>query len=68
VGAPLTLYDDPDNLFVTGFIGSPKMRFLKGVVRGGRIVLAEFAGQSMPQARMTLPPPEGASVTVGIRP
>ena len=24
VGAPLTLYDDPDNLFVAGFIGQPE--------------------------------------------
>jgi lactose/L-arabinose transport system ATP-binding protein len=30
VGAPLELYDNPANLFVAGFIGSPKMNFLKG--------------------------------------
>jgi multiple sugar transport system ATP-binding protein len=30
VGAPLDLYDRPDNLFVAGFIGSPAMNFLKG--------------------------------------
>jgi lactose/L-arabinose transport system ATP-binding protein len=29
VGSPLQLYDDPDNLFVAGFIGSPKMNFLR---------------------------------------
>ncbi|HBF28252.1 MAG TPA: ABC transporter ATP-binding protein, partial [Rhizobium sp.] len=23
VGTPLSLYDDPDNMFVAGFIGSP---------------------------------------------
>ncbi|SKA29442.1 ABC transporter ATP-binding protein [Consotaella salsifontis] len=28
VGSPLTLYNKPDNLFVAGFIGSPKMNFL----------------------------------------
>jgi lactose/L-arabinose transport system ATP-binding protein len=27
-GRPLDLYDDPDNRFVAGFIGSPKMNFL----------------------------------------
>ena len=26
------LYDDPDNLFVAGFIGSPKMNFMKARV------------------------------------
>jgi lactose/L-arabinose transport system ATP-binding protein len=34
VGAPLKLYDDPDNLFVAGFIGSPRMNFLEGEVTG----------------------------------
>ena len=32
VGAPLELYDRPDNLFVAGFIGSPAMNFLTGSV------------------------------------
>ena len=26
-GAPLDLYDAPDNLFVAGFLGSPAMNF-----------------------------------------
>jgi multiple sugar transport system ATP-binding protein len=30
VGSPLELYKSPRNLFVAGFIGSPKMNFLKG--------------------------------------
>lgn len=29
IGAPLELYRQPQNLFVAGFIGSPKMNFLK---------------------------------------
>jgi multiple sugar transport system ATP-binding protein len=33
VGAPLELYDKPDNLFVAGFIGSPAMNFLGGKIR-----------------------------------
>jgi len=28
VGSPLGLYHDPDNVFVAGFIGSPRMNFL----------------------------------------
>ncbi len=28
VGAPMELYNDPDNMFVAGFIGSPAMNFL----------------------------------------
>ncbi len=68
VGAPLTLYDDPDNLFVAGFIGSPKMNFLAGKVQNGRILLPEFGNQTIPMAPLKLPPDEGATVTVGIRP
>ena len=30
IGTPLELYDNPANLFVAGFIGSPAMNFLKG--------------------------------------
>ena len=33
IGAPLELYDRPENLFVAGFIGSPAMNFLRGRVR-----------------------------------
>ncbi len=32
IGAPLELYDRPDNVFVAGFIGSPAMNFLRGKV------------------------------------
>ncbi|MEM7072315.1 MAG: ABC transporter ATP-binding protein [Pseudomonadota bacterium] len=30
VGSPIALYQKPDNMFVAGFIGSPKMNFLSG--------------------------------------
>ena len=73
VGSPLQLYDDPDNLFVAGFIGSPKMNFLKGVVE---LVGAEGVTIALPgseNTRLTLsskgtPLAIGAPVTVGIRP
>ncbi len=39
-GSPLELYDQPANLFVAGFIGSPAMNFLPGMLR-----LAEGAAQ-----------------------
>jgi len=32
VGSPLALYEHPDNLFVAGFIGSPKMNFLDATI------------------------------------
>ena len=33
VGAPLEIYNQPNNLFVAGFIGSPAMNFMDVVVR-----------------------------------
>jgi len=73
VGTPLQLYDDPDNLFVAGFIGSPKMNFLAAEVVDAAngsltVALANHGG-----ARLTKPlagplPPRGEKVTVGIRP
>jgi multiple sugar transport system ATP-binding protein len=33
-GAPLELYNNPANLFVAGFIGSPKMNLLNGEIAG----------------------------------
>jgi multiple sugar transport system ATP-binding protein len=32
VGTPLELYNRPDNLFVAGFIGSPRMNFMTGAI------------------------------------
>ncbi|HTP61741.1 MAG TPA: sn-glycerol-3-phosphate ABC transporter ATP-binding protein UgpC [Burkholderiales bacterium] len=37
IGSPLDLYDNPANLFVAGFIGSPAMNFIPGKVNGGSI-------------------------------
>ena len=34
IGAPLELYDRPQNLFVAGFIGSPRMNFLRAKPNG----------------------------------
>ena len=38
VGAPLDLYHNPDNRFVAGFIGSPAMNFVGGVVEKAGVV------------------------------
>ncbi len=39
VDTPKELYDNPRNLFVAGFIGSPSMNFVGGEIRDGRIHL-----------------------------
>ena len=37
LGAPQDVYDNPSNVFVAGFIGSPPMNLLQGVVRDGHV-------------------------------
>ncbi|WP_299131296.1 sn-glycerol-3-phosphate ABC transporter ATP-binding protein UgpC [uncultured Amaricoccus sp.] len=73
VGSPLALYDDPDNVFIAGFIGSPKMNLLTGEVVGndGSGVTVRLDGVEadpfiLPLAGVQAP--AGAKITVGIRP
>jgi multiple sugar transport system ATP-binding protein len=39
VGTPAELYDNPKNLFVAGFIGSPAMNFMPAEISGGKLKL-----------------------------
>ncbi len=65
-GTPLELYNTPGNIFVAGFIGSPKMNFLKGKVQGGALALATGETLALPAAGFQIT--EGAEVTMGVRP
>jgi multiple sugar transport system ATP-binding protein len=68
VGTPLELYDHPANLFVAGFLGSPAMSLIEGVLlrsdQGTAVRLSD--GAMVPVANTTQL--NGASVTLGIRP
>ena len=61
VGTPESLYEDPANLFVAGFIGSPRMNFLRGQATEGGLALD--AGPVVP-----VKTGNGGDVKVGIRP
>ncbi|MET0436882.1 MAG: sn-glycerol-3-phosphate ABC transporter ATP-binding protein UgpC [Devosia sp.] len=70
VGSPLELYHKPDNLFVAGFIGSPKMNFINGKVRsadGAKVTidLGPLGTLVLPRTSTAV---AGQDVTVGIRP
>ncbi|RWK43915.1 sn-glycerol-3-phosphate ABC transporter ATP-binding protein UgpC [Mesorhizobium sp.] len=67
VGAPLELFDRPANLFVAGFIGSPSMNLLKGVVRKGDKPIVEIAGTPFPMAASSKLE-DGHNVVYGVRP
>ena len=67
MGSPLEVYDRPANLFVAGFIGSPSMNFLDGVVRHrDGAVVAEIADTNVPLAQGGLA--DGQAIVVGVRP
>jgi lactose/L-arabinose transport system ATP-binding protein len=65
VGAPMDLYRDPDNKFVAGFIGSPAMNFMNGVVGDNAV---EVAALKMTVPVTIAPAYKGKSVSVGLRP
>jgi multiple sugar transport system ATP-binding protein len=71
VGAPLELYEYPVNLFVAGFIGSPKMNFLTAeVVEAGRsaAVVRLKSGVIIRVEVDASAASPGDSVTLGVRP
>ena len=69
IGAPLELYDRPDNQFVAGFIGSPAMNFLKGKVAGER-QRPDSTGRTASSCRWPRAPAnsDGRPAVYGIRP
>lgn len=74
VGAPMDLYDDPNNDFVAGFIGSPKMNLLPAKILSRKdgsveVQVPAFGAQSLsvttkPSAKCGA----GDAVTIGMRP
>ena len=71
VGSPLDLYHQPANLFVAGFLGTPKMGFLKGRVsrldaQSCEVELDAGTRIQLPLSGPSLSP--GSPVTLGIRP
>ncbi|QGK70770.1 sn-glycerol-3-phosphate ABC transporter ATP-binding protein UgpC [Allosaccharopolyspora coralli] len=62
---PRTLYDQPINSFVAGFIGSPAMNLCSAdVVDGG----VRFGGTTVPVGRDTLRNADAGTVLLGVRP
>ena len=65
VGTPMDLYDDPDNAFVAGFIGSPRMNFLTATVTADGLLMGSVLAPLPPLAtRLTI----GQTLQLGIRP
>lgn len=61
IGKPQEVYDDPVNLFVAKFLGTPPINVFEGRVQGGRLFIGE-------EAVMDVPGVPDQEVTAGIRP
>jgi multiple sugar transport system ATP-binding protein len=66
VATPRELYDEPVNMFVAGFIGSPPMNFVPGAVEDGNMALPFVTYELPGEHREVLGDRE--HVVVGIRP
>ena len=61
VGKPQEVYDDPTNLFVAKFLGTPPINVLAGKVEGGKVYIGE-------DAVLEVSGVEDQEVIIGIRP
>ena len=70
VGAPKDIYDNPANIFVGGFIGTPPMNFLDGKVENGFFV-GEGIKVAVPESKLKILKAnkfENKQVVLGVRP
>ena len=71
VGSPIELYEHPDNLFVAGFIGSPKMNFIEGEIvdaSGAHATVRLASGAQLRALVDGSAAKPGDKVTLGVRP
>jgi multiple sugar transport system ATP-binding protein len=68
VGSPMDLYNDPVNLFVAGFIGSPAMNFMPTTVRGDSVELPIGTVRLPQELRERVGHADGRQLIAGVRP
>ncbi len=72
VGSPLELYRNPDNLFVAGFLGGPRMNFLSVTVDEASERTMRVSAPGLAPLTVELSNPaslqKGAALTLGVRP
>jgi multiple sugar transport system ATP-binding protein len=68
IGSPQELYDEPRNLFVAGFIGSPSMNFMPVEIEGGRAKLPFAEVELEDRLHRAAESSKGRDLMAGIRP
>jgi multiple sugar transport system ATP-binding protein len=68
LGTPMEIYHRPANRFVAGFVGSPRMNFLDGVIGAGPAFVAGQRRLGLDGYAFASRPQQGQPVTLGVRP
>ena len=66
VGKPLELYEDPQNIFVAGFIGSPTINFLKGNIVDSKLTIPNLKSSKIKVSKSVAS--SKSELIVGLRP
>jgi lactose/L-arabinose transport system ATP-binding protein len=66
IGTPRKIYEDPDNVFVAGFIGSPRMNLLQATRDGDDTI--QLAGARLSGLPTHAPLEAGGDLIFGVRP
>ncbi|RSD29254.1 ABC transporter ATP-binding protein [Mesobacillus subterraneus] len=70
VGAPKDVYENPENVFVGGFIGSPSMNFFNGKLEEGKFTVNN-SSIAIPEGKMKVLRAQGyvgKDIILGVRP
>ncbi|MBT2678054.1 sn-glycerol-3-phosphate ABC transporter ATP-binding protein UgpC [Bacillus sp. ISL-35] len=70
VGAPKEVYENPENVFVGGFIGSPSMNFFTGKLEEGKFTINN-SSIAVPEGKMKVLRAQGyvgKDIILGVRP
>jgi len=71
IGAPKEIYDNPNNMFVGGFIGTPAMNFLNGEVKSDGFFYSEHLKLKIPEPKIKILKSKGfidKQIVLGVRP
>lgn len=70
IGKPKEVYDFPNNKFVAGFIGTPPMNFIDGIIENGQFKVQNMTFKIDDAQMQVLKKKgyEGKTVTLGVRP
>lgn len=70
IGTPKEVYNYPDNKFVAGFIGTPPMNFLEGVIKNDKVIAGneQFKLTDIQQKKLKEQGYDDQKIIMGIRP